>query len=177
MSAEVTAWPERLLLTAAVVAVIALTVWAMWWGWRRRAAKEETEIPAPPIPPEHLSKPVAVADGKYIGTVKSGEWMVRVLAHGLGAPAQARLSVHPEGVLIDRDGASAVFIPSESLRSVGVGRGLAGTVVERDGMAIIGWDCGGVALDTGFRSPVAADQHLVTQAAAALVPDQEDQPA
>lgn len=177
MSAEVTAWPERLLLTAAVVAVIAVTVWAMWWGWRRRAAKEESEIPAPPPTPQSLSAPVAVADGKYIGTVKSGDWMVRVLAHGLGAPAHARLSVHPEGVLIDREGAAAVFIPTDSLRQVGVGRGLAGTVVERDGMAIIGWDCGGVALDTGFRSPVAADQREVTQAAAALLPDQEDQPA
>lgn len=177
MSAEVTNWPERLLLTAAVIAVIALTVWAMWWGWRRRAAKEEAEIPTPPSSPEQLSEAIAVAEGKYIGTVKSGEWMVRVLAHGLGAPAQARLSVHREGVLIDRDGAAAVFIPTDSLRQVGVGRGLAGTVVERDGMAIFGWDCGGVALDTGFRSPVAADQREVTQAAALLLPDQEDQPA
>ena len=177
MSAEVTAWPERLLLTAAVVAVILLTVWAMWRGWQRRAAKEESQIPAPPVAPGNLSEPIAVAEGKYIGTVRSGDWMVRVLAHGLGAPAQARLSVHHEGVLIDRDGAPEVFIPTESLRHVGVGRGLAGTVVERDGMTIIGWDCGGVALDTGFRSPVAADQLEVTQAAAALVPDQEDQPA
>lgn len=177
MSAEVTAWPERLLLTAAVVAVIALTVWAMWWGWRRRAVKEESEIPVPPAVPGGLSAPLAVAEGKYIGTVKSGDWMVRVVAHGLGAPARARLSVHDEGVLIDREGAKEVFIPADSLRHVGVGRGLAGTVVERDGMAIFGWDCDGVALDTGFRSPVAEDQREVTTAAAALMPDQEDQPA
>ena len=177
MSAEVTAWPERLLLTAAVVAVIALTMWAMWWGWRRRATREENQIPAPPAAPAELSAPMAVAQGKYIGTVKSGDWMVRVLAHGLGAPAAARLSVHREGVLIERDGAQELFIPAGTLRQVGVGRGLAGTVVERDGMAIIGWNCGDVALDTGFRSPVAAEQREVTQAAAALVPDQEDQPA
>lgn len=177
MSPEVTAWPERLLLTAAVVAVIALSMWAMWVGWRRRAARENEQIPPPPAVPAQLSEPVAAAHGKYIGTVRSGNWMVRVLAHGLGAPAAATLSVHPEGVFIDRQGADAVFIPRSALRSVGTGRGLAGTVVERDGMAIIGWTCGDVDLDTGFRSPVAADQRQVTQAAAALVPDQEDQPA
>lgn len=177
MSAEVTNWPERLLLTAAVVAVIALASWAMWAGWRRRANRDNAQIPDLPAVPSALSGPVSAAEGKYIGTVRSGEWMVRVLAHGLGAPGNARMSVHVEGLLFERDGAPELFIPRGCLRSVGTGRGLAGTVVEREGMTIIGWTWGGVDLDSGFRSPIAAEQRDVTEAAAALVPDEEDQPA
>jgi len=177
VSAEVTNWPERLLLTAAVLGLIALASWAMWAGWRRRANREGAEIPGLPAVPAELSAAITAAEGKYIGTVRSGQWMVRVLAHGLGAPGRAHMSVHPEGVLLDRDGAPELFIPRDCLRSVGTGRGLAGTVVEREGMTILGWTWGGVDLDSGFRSPIAADQRAVTQAAAALVPDEEDQPA
>ena len=177
MSAEVTNWPERLLLTAAVVAVIALASWAMWSGWHRRATRESTQLPSLPAVPSALSAPSCAAEGKYIGTARSGDWMVRVLAHGLGAPGRAQMSVHPEGVLFERDGAPELFIPRDCLRAVATGRGIAGTVVEREGMTILGWIWGGIDLDSGFRTPVATDQRALTEAAAALVPDEEDQPA
>lgn len=175
MTPEVTAWPERLLLTAAVLGVIALAAWGMWRGWRRRSQRESAEIaPLAPVPPQ-LTAARADVPGSYVGTVRRGQWMVRVLAHGLGAPGAAQASVHDQGVLLDRDGAPAVFIPADAMTEVATGNGLAGTVRERDGIVIIGWEWGGVLLDTGFRSPDAAAQHAFITAVAELIGDQEGQ--
>jgi len=177
VSAEVTAWPERLLLTALVVAVILLAAWGMWRGWQGRAQREAEQLHALAEVPSALGPVISELVGTYVGTVRAGQWMVRVLAHGLGAPGAAGVSVHPEGIVIDRDGQLAIFIPVAALRSVGTGRGLAGTVRERDGLVIIGWDWHGEALDTGIRSPDAQAQRHLMEAAAALISDQEGQPA
>lgn len=177
MTPEVTAWPERLLLTAAVIGVIVLAAWGMWRGWRRRSERESAELAALAEVPTSLSPAQVEVSGSYVGTVRRGDWMVRVLAHGLGAPGSAVASVHPEGVLFDRDGAAALFIPASAMTGVQTGNGLAGTVRERDGIAVIGWTWGGIELDSGFRSPDATAQHAFISAASALLVDQEGQPA
>jgi hypothetical protein len=172
---EVTAWPERLLLTAAVVGVIALAAWGMWRGWRRRSERESEQIAPLASIPDNLTPATLQVSGSYVGTVRHGNWMVRLLAHGLGAPGAAVASVHTEGVLFDREGQEPLFIPTTAMTEVTTGRGLAGTVREKDGIAVIGWQWGEEDLDTGFRSPDAPAQQAFLTSTVELLGNQEGQ--
>ncbi|MDQ1247423.1 MAG: hypothetical protein QG597_1793 [Actinomycetota bacterium] len=167
-SPEVTQWPQRLLLTAVMVVVVALAVYGMWRGWRNRAARQ-ADVPELPSVPDATGPVLASAEGRYVGTVRAGDWLDRIVARGLGAPGRAQVEVSAAGVLFDRDGAPEIFIPASMLTAVNSGKGVAGDVVEREGFAVVSWQLGEVALDTAFRADRAADQRAVMQAAAALV--------
>ena len=167
-SPEVTKVPQRLALTAVMVAVVALAVYGMWRGWRHRAARQ-ADVPELPTVPDDPGPVLASCEGRYVGTVRSGDWLDRIVARGLGAPGRSLVAVTATGVLLDRDGAPAIFIPAAALTAVTSGKGLAGDVVERDGLAILSWRLGGVALDTAFRADRATDQLAVMAAATTLV--------
>lgn len=169
-SPPVTEWPQRLLLTALVVVVVGLAVLGMWRGWRNRGRRQADLAELPPVPADR-GPLLARAEGRYIGTVRSGAWLDRVVAHGLGPVGEAALEVTSAGVLLDRVGAEPVFIPVADLIGSGTGKGLAGEVVERDGLAIIGWRLGDARLDTGFRATSAADQRAALSALATLIDD------
>ncbi|MDX5310307.1 MAG: transporter, partial [Rhodococcus sp. (in: high G+C Gram-positive bacteria)] len=56
------------------------------------------------------------------------------------------------GVLLERDGASPIWIPQDSIRAVRTERGLAGKVMTKDGVLVIRWQLpSGTEIDTGFR--------------------------
>ena len=162
-------WPQRLLLTLIVIAVVLLAVWGMWRGWRNRAARQ-SDVPELP------ELPGVARRGPGIGrrSVRR-HGSRRRLARPGGGPRPGRSfgcvgRSERAGVLIDRDGAPAIFIPAADLRGADSGRGLAGDVVEREGLAIFSWRLGEVDLDTAFRPRSAADQRAVLTAAAALIP-------
>jgi hypothetical protein len=70
----------------------------------------------------------------------------------LGFRATGALSRWERGILLDLDGASPIFIPTESIRAVRTERGLAGKVMTRDGVLVIRWELPtGTEIDTGFR--------------------------
>ena len=74
-------WQSVLVLVALVV----LVYLAMWRGWRRRAAKHDLPplVPAPPV--SELPEAKLAVGARYFGTTLSGDWLDRVIAHGLGA--------------------------------------------------------------------------------------------
>lgn len=168
-SPEVTQWPERLALTLVMVAIIGLACYGMWRGWRNRAGRQAdlAELPSPPAQPGTL---LAAADGgRYIGTVRDGDWLDRIVAHGLGAPGRGSLTVTADGLRLDRDGEVSVYIPAPALLAATTGKGLAGEVLENDGIAVFTWRLGDTAVATGFRADRAADQRAVLDAAAGLI--------
>jgi hypothetical protein len=55
------------------------------------------------------------------------------------------------GLLVDRAGATPLWIPTDLMRGARVGRGAAGTVMTGDGHLVITWQLGGHLLDTAFR--------------------------
>lgn len=168
-SAEVTNWPERLALTVVMVAIIALACYGMWRGWRNRARRQADLVELPAVP-DQPGKLLAAADGgRYIGTVRDGDWLDRIVAHGLGAPGRASVIVTTDGLLIDRDGEPAIFVPAADLHTVTTGKGLAGEVLEKDGIAVFTWTLGDARLATGFRADRATDQRAVLDAAAGLI--------
>lgn len=151
-SQEVTSWPQRLLLTAVVVAVIALAVWGMWRSWRRRAA---LDLPLRQLPADFA--PEVVVTGRYLGTAPAADWMQRVVASGLGAPGNAVAQVAAAGLHLERVGEDSIFIAADQIVGVDLGRGVAGQVAEKDGVVLWLWTAGDHALQTGFRPDAAED--------------------
>ena len=108
-SPHVTQWPQRLLLTAVVLVVVVLAVLGMWRGGATGSGDRPTwRTGRCAVGP---GRPLARADGRYVGTVRSGDWLDRVVAGGLGPVGPAALEVSAVGVLLERAGQVPLFIP------------------------------------------------------------------
>lgn len=138
-------------------------------GWRNRLRRQADVDPLPPLPAE-LGAALAAAEGQYIASTTAGDWLDRIAVHNLGLRTNADLSVHPEGVLIERSGADPVFIPAARLTGVRQESGMAGKFVEKDGLLVLSWMLGSHELDTGFRTRHARDKTTLLNALQVLIP-------
>lgn len=168
-SQQVTAWPQRLALTAVVLAVTALAVWGMWRSWRRRAA---VELPLQPVPAGYL--PDLEVAGRYVGTAPADDWMQRIVASGLGAPGNATADVAQQGVRLERIGEPSVFIAAAQITDVTLGRGVAGQVAEKDGLVLWYWTAGDADLQSGFRPDRPEDVVALYEKSRALFAGEEN---
>ncbi|WHT17065.1 transporter [Crossiella sp. CA-258035] len=144
----------RLLLTLAVLALILLCAYGMLHGWRKRSRRQAAELPPFPAPPAGLSTvdPVLSPEtGVYVGTTAAENWVDRITAGDLGHRAEATATLYPQGLLLDRTGASPLWIDTDAVRAARTARGLAGKVVGRNGLLVVTWQHGDHLLDTGFR--------------------------
>ena len=92
------------LLFTLVLIGVALALIAV--GWRNRLRRQSDVEPLPEVPAE-LGAPLAAADGQYVASTTAGDWLDRIAVHNLGIRTNAKLSVHPEGVLFERAGAGS----------------------------------------------------------------------
>lgn len=152
----VTAWPERLALTAGFALLAVLAAVLLRLGWRRKAAAQ-SQLPVPAAPPVDFNG--EVIRGKYVGSSFAGDWLARVVVHGLGLPSQAELEWSDAGIAIRPVARPAWFIPRADLAQVRADRAVAGKVYEADGMIILKWRLGADWLESGFRAAATAD-HL-----------------
>ena len=156
--AQVTNLPARLALVAAMVAIIAVVLWAMRRGWQARI-RRQADLGQPA---EATGEPTEDAvPGLYIGTAFAGDWLDRVAAHGLGVRSRARLDFSEEGIAIYRDGAPSLWIPADHILLVRVDSGVAGTVRSKDSVVVVTWRLGDRDLDTGFRADDASGHRTV----------------
>lgn len=139
------------------LAVIAAVIGLMLLGWRNRL-RRQSGVPAPvPAPTDAQGAPAlgaplrAASEGVYVCTTTAGDWLDRIAAHRLGIRTNAELEVHGAGVLFGRHGAPDLFIPAADLVSVSRTSGMAGKFVEKDGLLVVSWMLGTMAVDTGFR--------------------------
>jgi hypothetical protein len=139
------------------VAIIAVVLVMMGIGWRNRLRRQAGVEPLPAVPAEP-GEPNAEAEGQYVASTTAGDWLDRIAVHSLGIRTNAVLSVYPHGVLLDRSGAPAIYIPAGSLTGVRQESGMAGKFVEKDGLLVMTWNLGAHSLDTGFRTRRAADK-------------------
>lgn len=137
------------------VAVVAAVFVLMALGWRGRK-RSQLDVEALPAIPEQLHV-IATYLGQYVSTTSAGDWLDRIAARGLGIRGQCELTLAQEGLLYDRHGAPAVFIPAESIREVNAESGMVGKFVEKQGLFVLTWHHGQRELDTGFR-PRFSDQ-------------------
>jgi hypothetical protein len=171
-SAPVTNWPARLALTFVVVALVLAVLALMRRAWVRRGARQADVGPLPAVPP--IPQPSTGSfdgtEARYLGATRAGDWLERVVVHGLGAPSAAQVWIRPEhGVWIQRTGAPDLFLRADEVVGVRHDRGIAGRVLERDGVLVITWRHGVADLDVGLRVRAAEDAQALRAAIVTLI--------
>lgn len=158
----------QMLSLVITLALIAAAFGLIWMGWRNRL-RRQADVEQLPLVPEAPGEPLASAGGQYVASTTGGDWLDRIAVHGLGIRTNATLGVYPHGVLFDRSGAPALYIPAASLTGVRLDSGMAGKFVEKDGLLVLSWVHGSHELDTGFRTRRAEDRNVVFAALQELI--------
>ncbi|HEU4668186.1 MAG TPA: hypothetical protein VFS79_11035 [Arthrobacter sp.] len=158
----------KLLSLAITLGLIAIAFALIWMGWRNRL-RRQADVEQLPVVPEAPGEPLARAEGQYVASTTSGDWLDRIAVHALGIRTNAMLEVYKHGVLFDRSGAPALYIPAASLTSVRLDSGMAGKFVEKDGLLVLAWAHGSHGLDTGFRTRRAGDRNVLIAALQELI--------
>jgi carbamoyl-phosphate synthase small subunit len=156
-SAQVTDWSGRVGWIVGLLLVIALVYWLMHegWKWRGTLQSDLPELPAAPAGPTAAKLSMT---GRYHGSTTAGQWLDRIVAHGLGARSRAEVTLTDTGLDVVRPGSTDFFIPAAQLRGARLAKGIAGKVLTEGGMLIVTWQHGDRLIDSGFRSDHAAEQ-------------------
>jgi hypothetical protein len=138
---------ELVLWTLVLAGLVLLAYAGMLRGWRCRSRRHDLPpLAAVAEPGEVLLR----ADGRCFGTTVAGDWLDRVVAHGLCTRSPARLVLSPDGLDVHRPGGD-FRIPAGSLDGARHDQGIAGKVVPPHGLLVVTWRHGEHRLDTGFR--------------------------
>jgi hypothetical protein len=157
-SMEVTQWPLRLALVGVMVLIILGVLLLMLRSWRKMRSGDRlgiSDLSAPMTHAPHDFEPGEKLEALFLGTSVHGQWLSKVLIHDLGARSRARVSWDSYGILIERSGASNIYIPRSSLVEVTLGSGVAGSVRAKDSVVIFVWDLGDHRIATGVRADTA----------------------
>jgi hypothetical protein len=157
-SADVTDWSARISWVLGLIVFIAFVYWLMRQGWKWRASLQSGL-------PELASTPEGFADGetlltltgRYHASTTAGQWLDRIVAHGLGTRSRVELTLTEQGLDVVRPGAAGFFIPADALREARLDKALAGKVLPEGGLLVITWALGDQLIDSGFRSDHAAE--------------------
>jgi hypothetical protein len=155
-SAPVTDWPARIGWLVGLALFIALVYWLMREGWKWRGTLQ-SDLPAPPSAPEETGPVKLSMSGRYHGSTTAGQWLDRIVAHGLGTRSRAELTLTDAGLEVERPGASDFFVPAAALRGARLDKGIAGKVLTEGGLLVVTWALGDKLIDSGFRSDHAAE--------------------
>ncbi|MER5539337.1 hypothetical protein ABT050_37885 [Streptomyces mirabilis] len=155
-SAEVTDWAARIGWLVGLVLFVALVYWLMREGWKWRGTLQ-SDLPELPSAPEDTGPAKLSMSGRYHGSTTAGQWLDRIVAHGLGTRSRVELTLTDAGLDVVRPGATDFFIPAEALREALLGKGIAGKVLSEGGLLVVTWAHGDKLIDSGFRSDRAAE--------------------
>ncbi|WP_405857456.1 hypothetical protein OG407_11505 [Streptomyces sp. NBC_01515] len=158
-SAPVTDWAARIGWLVGLALFIALVYWLMREGWKWRGTLQG-DVPELPTAPEDLGEAkltVLSMSGRYHGSTTAGQWLDRIVAHGLGTRSRVELTLMEAGLDVVRPGATDFFIPAGALREALLGKGIAGKVLSEGGLLVVTWAHGDRLIDSGFRSDHAAE--------------------
>jgi hypothetical protein len=150
-----------------IVVVIGFVIGRMLRGWKRRAARQMDLLGELPLLPDLLGPAtVAPTRGLYLGSTLAPNWLERLAAGDLGYRSKAVLTRYPEGILLERSGATPIWIPQDAIAAIRTERGLAGKVIPGGrnktepsaGILAIRWRLpSGTEIDTGFRGDDRSD--------------------
>ncbi|MEV8587165.1 hypothetical protein AB0424_09540 [Streptomyces sp. NPDC051180] len=155
-SAEVTDWAGRIGWVAGLLLFVAFVYWLMRQGWKWRGALQ-SDLPELPAVPREPGAATLALSGRYHGSTTAGQWLDRIVAHGLGTRSRAELTLTDAGISVVRPGANDFLIPADALREARLDKGIAGKVLAEGGLLIVTWTHGDKLLDSGFRSDRAAE--------------------
>lgn len=143
------------LVFAAVCALlIAFLIHLVLRGWRRRAERQLALIGQLPGLPDTVGPAlIGGINGLYVGSTLAPSWQDRIAVGDWGYRSKAVLTRYPEGVMLQRSGASPIWIPDDAIVAIRTERGIAGKVMTHDGILAIRWRLpSGTEIDTGFRA-------------------------
>ncbi|MFE1264388.1 hypothetical protein ACFW5X_28160 [Streptomyces albogriseolus] len=155
-SAEVTDWAARIGWVVGLALFVALVYWLMREGWKWRGTLQ-SDLPELHSAPDDPGPATLTMSGRYHGSTTAGQWLDRIVAHGLGTRSRAELTLSDAGLDVVRPGADDFFVPAEALREARLDKGIAGKVLTEGGLLVITWQHGDRLIDSGFRSDHAAE--------------------
>ncbi|MER6124467.1 hypothetical protein ABT173_17800 [Streptomyces sp. NPDC001795] len=157
-SAPVTDWAARIGWLVGLALFIALVYWLMREGWKWRGTLQ-SDLPELPSAPEEPGEPRLTMSGRYHGSTTAGQWLDRIVAHGLGTRSRVELTLTDAGLDVVRPGATDFFVPAAQLRGARLDKGIAGKVLTEGGLLVVTWALGDKLIDSGFRSDRAAEHN------------------
>ncbi|MFB8212880.1 hypothetical protein ACGFR6_17610 [Streptomyces sp. NPDC048567] len=157
-SAEVTDWSARISWVIGLLVLVAFVYWLMRQGWKWRG-NLQSDLPAPATAPEGFAdgEKLLTLSGRYHASTTAGQWLDRIVAHGLGTRSRVELTLTAEGLDVVRPGAADFFVPAADLRGARTEKALAGKVLPEGGLLVITWALGDRLIDSGFRSDHSAE--------------------
>ncbi|UGY94948.1 hypothetical protein [Streptomyces gobiensis] len=150
---------------------IALLYWLMREGWKWRGTLQG-DLPELAAVPEDAGTPELTLSGRYHGSTTAGQWLDRIVAHGLGTRSRAELTLTEQGLSVVRPGAVDFFVPVAALRGARLDKGIAGKVLTEGGLLVITWQHGERQLDSGFRADHPAEHTAWVEALNGLTHNQ-----
>ncbi|MFF8693311.1 hypothetical protein ACF08W_14020 [Streptomyces sp. NPDC015144] len=164
-SAEVTDWSARISWVIALAVLIAFVYWLMRQGWKWRGSLQ-SDLPELRTTPGGFAddQPLLTLTGRYHASTTAGQWLDRIVAHGLGTRSRVELTLTRRGLDVVRPGAADFFVPAEALREARLDKGIAGKVLPEGGLLIITWAHGDKLIDSGFRSDHSAEHRAWVEA-------------
>ncbi|PPS74254.1 PH-like domain-containing protein [Streptomyces sp. MH60] len=157
-SAEVTDWAARVGWVVGLGLFVALVYWLMREGWKWRGTLQG-DLPQLPGTPDDPGPAKLVLSGRYHGSTTAGQWLDRIVAHGLGTRSRVELTLTDAGLDVVRPGAADFFVPVAALREARLDKGIAGKVLTEGGLLVVTWAHGDKLIDSGFRSDHAAEHN------------------
>lgn len=157
-------------LQAGLLLLLAIpVVWGlMWWGWRGRVRRQGDVAALPPVPQGFSPDRLGPVEGTYVSTTTEGDWLDRVVAHGLGVRSPVEASLGSAGLLLARRGAPDLWIPATAMRGVRREPGMAGKYVGGEGLVVVTWRHAETTLDTGLRLRRGDDEAQLVERLQAL---------
>ncbi|WP_240965561.1 PH-like domain-containing protein [Streptomyces zingiberis] len=150
-SQQVTDWGERLAWVSVLLLAVIVAYWLMRRGWQRRGTLH-ADLPEPAPATGRRDGAELTLTGRYHGSTVAGQWLDRIVAHGLGTRSRAELVLTADGLDVLRPGARDFHIPAGDLRGARLDTGIAGKVLTEGGLLVITWRLGDRLVDSGFRS-------------------------
>ncbi|MFB6847489.1 hypothetical protein ACFCXS_21860 [Streptomyces sp. NPDC056373] len=157
-SAQVTDWAARIGWVVGLALFVALVYWLMREGWKWRGTLQG-DLPELPTAPDDPGPAKLSMSGRYHGSTTAGQWLDRIVAHGLGTRSRAELTLTDAGLDVVRPGAKDFFVPAAALREARLDKGIAGKALTEGGLLVVTWEHGDRLIDSGFRSDHAAEHH------------------
>ena len=166
-----------------VVIGIGLVIRRMLRGWRQRAQRQAEMIGRLPVMPGLVgSAVIAPTRGLYLGSTLAPDWLERVNVGDLGYRSKAVLTRYPEGILLERSGASPIWMPQSAIVGIRAERALAGKVIPGRGsqtpgpILVIRWRLpSDTEIDTGFRGEDRPDYAAWTSSQDSQTSSQDSQ--
>ncbi|MDF3141972.1 MULTISPECIES: hypothetical protein [unclassified Streptomyces] len=157
-SAEVTDWAARVGWVVGLALFVALVYWLMREGWKWRGTLQG-DLPELPSAQDDPGPARLSMSGRYHGSTTAGQWLDRIVAHGLGTRSRVELTLTDAGLDVVRPGAPDFFVPAAQLREARLDKGIAGKVLTEGGLLVVTWAHGDRLIDSGFRSDHAAEHN------------------